>query len=303
MAAEPEGEGRRVETAASPVAPPVSHPPLPVEAEARMPTALRDLVAQADAGNPGAACRLGSLLAQCSLLPAWWHSEEFVANLRKKEKAAVGRGNLQAANDAATSLLLVQKRLEHCGGIPDELYPRAHAYLRQAALAGERQALVQYTRGESFPSLGMIDNHQMRSPDFDVWRSEAHDLLQAQLRDGRPEAALMLLEAHSTLGGNLTLVTPPDPLLDHAYLLLVQRLFEDFEYPENWSPAPPEATIAAEAEALARRWHREHFRDRKFSVKRDLVGFERELLHPGHNPWPGLASTAPGCSDPSKAGS
>lgn len=300
--AEPARAFSRGGTTAANVAPPVLHPPLTAEAEARMPTALRDLVSQADAGNPGAACRLGSLLAQCGLLPAQWHSEEFVASLRKREKSAAERGDLASANEEAQSLLIVQARLDQCGGIPDELYPRAHAYLRQAALAGERQALVQYIRGESFPPLGMIDNHQFRSPDFDIWRAEAHGLLEAQFRDGRPEAALMLLEAHSTAGGNLPLVTSPDPLLDHAYLLLVQRLFEDFEYPENWSPAPPEADIAAEADALARRWHRENFKDRKYSMRRDLTGFQRELLHPGHSLWPGLESTEPGCSDPSETG-
>lgn len=300
-AAEPARDDSTHGTTTVPVAPPVTHPPLSAEAEARMPTALRDLVSQADAGNPGAACRLGSLLAQCGLFPAHWHSEEFVANLRKREKSAAERGDLASANEEAQSLLIAQARLDQCGDIPDELYPRAPAYLRQAALAGERQALVQYIRGESFPPLGMIDNHQFRSPDFDVWRAEAHDLLKAQFRDGRPEAALMLLEAHSTAGGNLPLVTSPDPLLDHAYLLLVQRLFEDFEQPENWSPAPLEAAIAAEADALARRWHRENFKDRKYSMRRDLTGFQRELLHPGHSLWPGLESTEPGCSDPSEA--
>lgn len=265
-------------------------PPLPVE--------FRDLMARADAGDARAACRLGSLLAQCSVVPPEFYSDETIARAREQERKAMARNDLAAADQSARFLLEAVTRRATCQGVPPELTTRAAAYLRQAALAGDPEARVRYMRGDAFLGIGYTDAQSLHSPEFDLWRREVPGMLQAQLRAGRPEAALLLLEAYSETGMALAMITAPDPLLDRAYLRLAQRLFNDFALPEGWPTPAADAALDAQAEELAAQWHAAHFDGRQYSVHRDVVGFAMSLFPQGDQPWVDETNWLPPCADP-----
>ncbi|GGA67818.1 hypothetical protein GCM10011521_02430 [Arenimonas soli] len=259
---------------------------------------MRDLVARADGGDRRAACRLGSLLAHCRLINPDLLTDDFLAALHKNEDDMAARGELSAANEAASMILNLTTLRRQCDGIPPSLSRRAPAYLRQSALAGEPEAVVRYLRGDAFVGLGATDSSDLLGPDFDQWRREAPALLQAQLAIGRPEAALLLLEAHSHHGTTLSFITPEDPLRDQAYLRLAQRLFEDFELPDYWMTDEPGPDLARDADLLAREWQERFFQDRRFRISKDLVGLGNALLPEGDSTWPAAESWRPACAEP-----
>jgi TPR repeat protein len=254
-------------------------------------------VSLADGGNRRAACQLGSLLSQCALVHPSMLTEQYQDQLRQSEADLSARGELDEANEVARMMLQARTLRQQCGGIPPSLRHRAPAYLRQAALAGEPEAMVRYLRGEAFQGAGAVDSSDLIGPDFDRWRREAPVMLQAALRSGRPEAALLLLEAHSHESTTLSLVTPVNPLLDQAYLRLAQRLFEDFQMPEYWEADEADTELAREADALARQWQRQHFQDRRFSISKDLVGLGHALLPDGESLWPAPEQWRPACAE------
>lgn len=271
---------------------------LPDELAVVLPVQVRDLLARANAGEPRAACQLGSLLAQCGLTSPRFYSDEFVESMRKQERDAEKQGDIKAANQAASALLVAKTRQQRCKDIPVDLLERAGAYLRQAALAGDREAQVRYVRGDAFLGIGFSDNQSVRSPHLDQWRREAPGMLQAQLRQGRPEAVLLALEAYSQSGAMLSLVTPPDPLLDRAYLQLAARIFEDFRLPKRWIVPPPDEALDREAQELARRWHAEHFDGKRYSMRRETLGLSNALLPLENEDWVDESNWVPACADP-----
>lgn len=213
----------------------------------------------------------------------------------------MARNDLAAADQSARFLLEAVKRRAACQGVPPELTTRAAAYLRQAALAGDPEARVRYLRGDAFLGIGYTDTQSLHSPEFDLWRREVPGMLQAQLRAGRPEAALLLLEAYSETGMALSMITAPDPLLDRAYLRLAQRLFNDFALPEGWPTPAADAALDAQAEELAAQWHAAHFDGGQYSVHRDVVGFAMSLFPQGDQPWVDETNWLPPCADPVEA--
>lgn len=234
---------------------------------------IRDLEALAEAGDPQAACQLGVLLSDCRKRSAVPFSDEHIDELRQTEKTLTARGDLKQANDTARYLILAENYRRHCRDLPSAYLRRAPKYLRQAALAGNRHAQVSYLRGDGFMLIGAVDASDFNSPEFNLWRSEAISMLQAMMREGRPEAVLLLLEGHSYHGSNLGMIVPPDPTLDQAYLQLARRLFSDFQLPDYWPRSSADARAGEDAKAMARRWHAEHFASRQLSIEKDLLDY------------------------------
>ncbi|WP_374601066.1 hypothetical protein [Arenimonas sp.] len=286
-------------TAKAPIRPDAPMPPadLPAAAQAILPVEARDMLALAEAGGVRAACRLGSLLASCGSLAPQFYSEETEAELRVMELSAAGEGDLQRANQLARAMLVVRTRRQHCHDLPGELLARAGGYLRQAALAGDREALVRYIRGDAFVGIGFSQAQTLHNPHFDQWRREALTMLHAGFEQGRPEAVLLLLEAHSDVGGPLALITPVDPLLDRAYLQLASLVFRDFALPDDFRPLHPDETLDRQARALALRWHREHFGGRQFSVGDATLGFGSAIRDLENRRWVGAGGWRPACTE------
>lgn len=276
--------------------------PRALEGETLVPVDIRDLKALADAGDARAACRLGSLLAECGVLAKEYFSDAHIEGLLSQERMHVKRGELENANAAAQGAMLARKRQQQCGDVPESLFGSAHAYLRQAALAGDLESRVRYLRGDAFRGIGFSEHQSLSSPQFDQWRAEAPGMLGEMLRAGHPEAVILLLEGHSSAGTVLSLITPPDPVLDEAYLQLAQRVFREFELPRRWPVEPADPQVRAEASRLAQQWHEAYFDGRRFHVATDLLGLSHALMPLEAQDWISEDAWAPACAPVPEAG-
>lgn len=246
-------------TATTSVSVPMPSPQLPIR------DAFASLRARAEGGDSLAACRLGVELMNCQRLDAF--GPDYDDWLARGERQAEREGNLELANEFAIARLSRAELRQGCAGLPESLLSEANHYLRQAALAGQPEAMIRYAAGESLMA-GHLSYRFIATPAFDVWRREAHPLLMRALERGVPEAALLLAETHSANAGLLAMLVPPDPVEAHASQMLVRQLFGD---DPALGPLEPLARIdgdpRAEAEAFADRWHSEAFDGRQLSLE------------------------------------
>lgn len=263
---------------------PNAAPPLADSALRDLPPSLRDLVDRAERGDTQAACQVGVFLSSCHMWSAkpWLTSDHMQTQLEAREAELARQGKLESANQVASGQLVLRDAARHCAGIPPALNDRLHDYLRQAALAGHRDALRRYLQAEHYVGAGSTDARAWTTPAFDTWRREAPGLLREQMETGSLDAVLLLVLAHSHSGSPLSMVTPPDPLMDAAYRRLAALVFEDFSIPEGWMTVPVSPDQAIEAEALARDWHARHFGGRQWSVARDAPDFPFLHGEPDH---------------------
>lgn len=195
---------------------------------------LAELAARADGGDARAACQLAAELNDC-------RQQAVLAGPRRK-------GRDEGHPTRCSSLI------EKYGG-------RHFTYLRQAAFAGEPEAMLRYAAGEAFGVPG--ESYAFLStPDFDTWRREAPAMLQSVFEAGYPEAALHLMLAQEPMfGGQLAALLPPDPLRERARMellvLFAGRHLEASKISASLPRADP--ALQQEAQALARRWHLEYF--------------------------------------------
>ena len=270
------------QAASTPGAAPIAATPLAESALRDLPPSLRELVDRAERGDTQAACQVGVFLSSCHKwnTQSWLTSEYTQTQLEAREAELARQGKLESANQVAAGQLAIRDAARHCAGIPPALNERLHDYLRQAALAGHRDAMRRYLEAEHFVGAGMTDARAWQTPASDTWRREAPGMLQEQLEAGSIDAVMLLFLAHSHSGSALSMVTPPDPLLDAAHRQLAELVFEDFSLPKGWQTDPVNPAQAAEAEALARDWHARHFGGRRWSVARDAPGFSILLGEP-----------------------
>jgi hypothetical protein len=270
---------------------PPPDPDGPVPASA-LPAEIASLLSRADAGDAAAACQLGVRLNLCTR--AAFFSDERLDALRAQEAKQHAKGDLAGANSSAATLLKGTRIRQQCDGVPEALQRRAFDYLRQAALAGEPEAVIRYSRGQHLAgrsSFGFI-----RTPQFDTWRREALPMLEARLAAGHPEAVLVMLEARGE-ANFLSMVTPRDPTLDLAYRLLARRLFG--EHPSlrrhlkmhGFTPGQ-----RREAERLAEDWHQQRFGARKLEIRDHLVGLVDAIDDEHEFRWPQPSRLADPCS-------
>ena len=223
-------------------------------------SALADLAptlqARADAGDAQAACRLGTDLLRCQYLAQL--GEDQLERLADQEKAHTERGKLEAANSAAMMLLRHAELQRTCAGLDEDLIARGGHYLRQAALAGEPDAVVRYATGGAFAITG--STAYIATPEFDQWRREAPGMVQRALEAGQPGAVLLLLHSHSTNHYFLPWLTPHDPDAAEASLALARRLFGEGAYADYFDiPVRDDPQHRAEAERRAAELHARYF--------------------------------------------
>ena len=248
---------------AAPTPDPVSAPPTlpPGQTTLRRAgnSALADIApglqARADAGDARAACRLGTDLLRCRFVAGW--SDEQIEQMASRESELAAKGNLDQANSIAMTLLRHAELQRLCAGLDETLLARGGQYLRQAALAGEPDAVVRYAAGGTFAITG--SNAYIATPEFDQWRREAPAMVQRALEAGQPGAVLLMLESHST-NYFLPWLTPPDPDAAEASLALARRLFGEGAYADYFDiPVRDDPQHRAEAERRAAELHARHF--------------------------------------------
>lgn len=281
---------------AQPVATPSpgAEPPSPVVVDtsgAALPPDITALLARAQAGDAHAACDLGVRFQEC--FGAGFYTDRMLDQLRAGLAEAEARNDAPSIAHTRAMLLSGTSIREQCEGIPPTLYERASDFLRQAALAGQPEAIIRYVRGEALSTDPMQQLAFVRDPRFDNWRREALPLLEARLQAGHPEAVLAMLEARNAEGHWLTMIIPADPVLDRAYWLLARRLFGDHAALQRFRQTPEMTTEQQlDAERLAAQWHEDRFDGRQLLIEEHLSGMAR----PGDDAWPQPTRTSPPCN-------
>lgn len=195
---------------------------------------LAELAARADGGDARAACQLAAELNDC------------------RQQAVLATPRRRGADQGPPT---------RCSQLLEKYVGRHFTYLRQAAFAGEPEAMLRYAMGEAFGVTG--ESYAFLStPDFDTWRREAPAMLQAVFEAGYPEAAVHLMLAQEPMfGGQLAALLPPDPLRERARMELLVLFAGQHSEAAKIAASLPRAdpALEQEARALARRWHVEYF--------------------------------------------
>jgi hypothetical protein len=254
------------EPAANPAAtPPPAQPTRRRASESRLADIAPVLQARADAGDAQAACRLGADLLRCRQLANFRH--DFAEQWARQEREAEANGKLNYADSIAVMLLRHAELERTCDGVDPALLARGGHYLRQAALAGEPDAVLRYASGGSFESVH--DYRFITTPDFDQWRREAPGLLQEALAAGDPGAALVMLRTHGASAGFLSMLLPADPLEAQTSLALARRVFGDQLRLQGLQLVPAsDPALAEAAEARAAELHARYFDGRQHDFGR-----------------------------------
>ncbi|MGH8080282.1 MAG: hypothetical protein ACREP7_06885 [Lysobacter sp.] len=206
---------------------------------------LSELKNRADAGDSRASCQLGMELMRCTDTSA---AEQMLAAAEEN-----ARPDLPPDQRAYMTKLENRARqmLADCRNAPADSWKQGNHYLRQAALAGEPEAMYRYARGDSL--LG--DYSHMNSPEFDRWRAEAGNMLQLSFEAGYLPSVFDLMIAYSDNSSPVTGLIPNDPTKARAMRLLISRL-------NGKAPDRPEsryANLEPAATALAAQWQRDYF--------------------------------------------
>ncbi|MBX9399891.1 hypothetical protein K4L06_01100 [Lysobacter sp. BMK333-48F3] len=206
---------------------------------------LADLKQRADGGDSRAACELGVDLLRCvDLTPAEQVLANAEANSRTQMPAEQRAYHERTVNRA-------RQLLAECRNAPEDAWHQGNHYLRQAALAGEPEAMYRYARGDSV----LADYSRMATPEFDRWRAEAGNMLQLSFEAGYLPSVFDLMVAYSDNSSPIAGLVANDPTKARAMRLLVGRL-------AGKNADPPEARYAAlepAAAALAAQWQRDYF--------------------------------------------
>ncbi|KFN42064.1 hypothetical protein N787_04655 [Arenimonas metalli CF5-1] len=232
---------------------------------------------------------MGTDLLRCQFLAQLDDAQ--LERLANQERAHAEKGKLEQANEAATMLLRHAELKRTCAGLDDDLIARGAHYLRQAALAGEPDAVVRYATGGTFRITG--SNAYLTTPEFEQWRREAPAMVQRALEAGQPGAVLLMLETHST-NYFLPWLTPHDPDAAEASLALARRVFgEDFDASRFDIKVRDDPRHRAEAERRAAEMHARHFDGEPQDFARAAHGLVP--LHDAHgfNKWPRPGFTVP----------
>lgn len=263
-----------------------SRPPLPLPPDdAPVASIAFDLRERADAGDARAACRLGLELLRCRALVQHASAAVF---LTESEHRAADSGQLDTANQIAARNLHFMRLASDCRDLPQDLTGLGARYLRQAALAGEPEAMLRYAAGEGFGNprgFGFLN-----SPDFDTWRREAPAILRQAFVQGHPEAAHLLRDALENDRSPLNALVPDDPVQARAYFFLILRL-QGAGGPSLPGTHPQPRLERDEMQTaldLSKRWHREHFDGRRIADGRSM-----DRIMPLYEPFGGRANPRP----------
>ena len=208
-------------TAVAPLPPPPVSPPLP-PAGGPFESVVTELVARAESGDAGAACRLSLELLRCRLAAG-----QFGGAAARKLEEASQLVDIGAETQAEWVLGEAERNAgveKACAAVDPALIDRAPQWLRQAALAGDREALRQYVDGRNL--FHYSDYGFLTTPEFDLWRREAPRLLRRMLEAGDPQAAIWLAEGYAPGGaGPLQGLIDDDPERARTWLAVAKRLY------------------------------------------------------------------------------
>lgn len=264
-----------------------------------LPIHLALLRERADAGDAKAACQLATALVRCGAAATFAapHTIEF---LRKQEAEFVAKGQQAEADQAAAAQIFALELRQACDGVPDTALSLAPEYLRQAALAGEPEAMLRYAQGDALFFGAERGWRVLREPHFEQWRREAPEMLQAMMESGQPAAVLVMLEAYN--GSNrLEMVTTPD---NAKALALHQLAWQLFDKRGDLPGAPMQAGISQAdrmqafraAHVQAKAWHQAYFGGKTFRLAEESQAIAPLLENLQH----GIRRTPPGripCGD------
>lgn len=198
-------------------------PPLDAPLDEVAPSLLR----RAEAGDSAAACRLGIELLRCRQVigvPVTDGSGHW----RQMALAAERAGDARSAEELMARADALAQVVAACQALAPELHSRGPALLRQAAFAGEPEAMLRYASGEElFPAgrHGRMD--WVRSPELDQWRRDAMPLLRRALAAGWPEAVVLMAEGRAHGDGPLAGLIADDPQDAVRWRFLAFRLLGD----------------------------------------------------------------------------
>ncbi|ALN90061.1 MULTISPECIES: hypothetical protein [Lysobacter] len=232
----------------SPIAPPAQADAAgkiePIRDDYRNPQ-LAEIKNRADAGDSRASCQLGMELLRCTDTSA---AEQMLAAAEENARPDLPpdqRGYMTKLENRARRILA------ECRNAPADSWKQGNHYLRQAALAGEPEAMYRYARGDSV----LIDYSHMSTPEFDRWRAEAGNMMQLSFEAGYLPSVFDLMVAYSDDSSPLTGMIANDPTKARAMRLLISRLAgKPADRPESrYASLEPAAT------ALASQWQRDYF--------------------------------------------
>lgn len=216
----------------------------PIRSNYRNPQ-LAELKSRADAGDSRASCQLGMELLRCTdVSPA----EQVLASAEENSRPDLPpeqRAYMTKLEDRARQMI------NECRNAPTDSWKQGNHYLRQAALAGEPEAMYRYARGDSV----LVDYTHLNSPEFDRWRAEAGNMLQLSFEAGYLPSVFDLMVGYSDNSSPLTGLIANDPTKARAMRLLISHL-------AGKPPDRPEsryASLEPAATALASQWQRDYF--------------------------------------------
>ena len=236
--------------------------PLPAS-NAPLATIAEPLADRADRGDAKAACRLAMELLRCNSIE-YWESSGF-NNLERDEVNREKRGDFAGADTAAAAALERIDQLQQCRALPEGLRRQAAHYLRQAAHAGEPEAMLRYADTHHFRPDG---RGMFAGAVFDDWRREAPGMLQRAFDAGVPEAPFYLMVGYQTDATLTDSLLPDDPFKAEALRLLLVRLHGITDRPGH-SRLDPAAQ--ARAAALANAGHEGPFKGRSYPRNQRLA--------------------------------
>ena len=233
--------------------------PLPPD-DAPLAGMLPTLAERADAGDRKAACRLSLELLRCSHLTESEAQPKPEADPTKPAEAPPSEWD--ARNRAWADHWLGQ-----CATVPESLRGQGARYLRQAARAGEPEAMVRYAEGHHWSPMG---RGAVAGEQFDQWRREAPGMMQRALESGHPGAAYLLMIAYRDDWGFHAALVPNDDEQALVLNLLYAKLYATREMPGHQHTLDAAAQLRAREQAET--MHRRYFNGRQFSGKNPYPG-------------------------------
>ncbi len=218
--------------------------PQPAQADYRQ-RRQAELRQRAEAGDSRAACQLGVELLRCADTSA---AQQLLASAEHNASASLApdqRAYMARMEDRARRIIA------ECRDSHADAWRQGNRYLRQAALAGEPEAMYRYARGDSV----LLDYSHLNTPEFDRWRAEAGALLQLSFEAGYVPALFDLMIAYGDDSSPTAGLIANDPTKARAMRLLVARLTAKPADP----PAARDIALEPAAAALAAQWQRDYF--------------------------------------------
>lgn len=156
----------------------------------------------AGSGDRKAACLLGFKLLRCASVAAIANDVRLMGDAIPSDLDPPNRVNLLAMRPAARAFVSM------CRRAPADSKRSGLDYVRQAALAGEPEAMYRYARGDGI----YLGEFGPDTAEFGRWMIEAPSLLEQAFRSGYPPAVVTLWQAYLDDSDPVSQLIPDNPL-------------------------------------------------------------------------------------------